>query len=218
LGIINFIRIVDIRTLRATNSSTYESINKEFLMGIINSEIKPFNATAFKNGEFVEISEADVKGKWAVFFFYPADFTFVCPTELGDVADKYEELQKLGVEVFSVSTDTHFTHKAWHSSSETIGKINYYMVGDQTGTITNNFGVMREGQGLADRATFLIDPDGVIQAMEITAEGIGRDADDLMRKVKAAQYVRKNPGEVCPAKWKEGEETLTPSLDLVGKI
>jgi peroxiredoxin (alkyl hydroperoxide reductase subunit C) len=218
LGIINFIRIVDIRTLRATNSSTYESINKEFLMGIINSEIKPFNATAFKNGEFVEISEADVKGKWAVFFFYPADFTFVCPTELGDVADKYEELQKLGVEVFSVSTDTHFTHKAWHSSSETIGKINYYMVGDQTGTITNNFGVMREGQGLADRATFLIDPDGVIQAMEITAEGIGRDADDLMRKVKAAQYVRNNPGEVCPAKWKEGEETLTPSLDLVGKI
>jgi len=187
-------------------------------MGMINSEIKPFNATAFKGGEFVEISEADVKGKWSVFFFYPADFTFVCPTELGDVADKYEELQKLGVEVFSVSTDTHFTHKAWHSSSETIGKINYFMVGDQTGTITNNFGVMREGQGLADRATFLIDPDGVIQAMEITAEGIGRDADDLLRKVKAAQYVRNNPGEVCPAKWKEGEATLTPSLDLVGKI
>ena len=101
---------------------------------------------------------------------------------------------------------------------ETIGKINYYLVGDQTGTITNYFGVMREGQGLADRATFLIDPDGVIQAMEITAEGIGRDADDLMRKVKAAQYVRKHPGEVCPAKWKEGEETLAPSLDLVGKI
>jgi peroxiredoxin (alkyl hydroperoxide reductase subunit C) len=196
-----------------------EFINKELsLMGIINSEIKPFNATAFKNGEFVEISEADVKGKWAVFFFYPADFTFVCPTELGDVADKYEELQKLGVEVFSVSTDTHFTHKAWHDSSETIGKINYYMVGDQTGTITNNFGVMREGQGLADRATFLIDPDGIIQSVEISAEGVGRNADYLMDKVKAAQYVRKHPGEVCPAKWKEGEETLAPSLDLVGKI
>ena len=187
-------------------------------MGIINSEIKPFNATAFKNGEFVEVSDADVRGKWAVFFFYPADFTFVCPTELGDVADKYEELQKLGVEVFSVSTDTHFTHKAWHGSSDTIGKINYYMVGDQTGTITNNFGVMREGQGLADRATFLIDPDGIIQSVEISAEGVGRDADYLMDKVKAAQYVRKNPGEVCPAKWKEGEATLTPSLDLVGKI
>ena len=132
-------------------------------MALINSEIQPFNATAFKQGEFVEISDADVKGKWAIFFFYPADFTFVCPTELGDVADKYEELQNMGVEVFSVSTDTHFTHKAWHDTSDTIGKINYYMVGDQTGTITNNFQVMREGQGLADRATFLIDPDGVLR-------------------------------------------------------
>ena len=137
---------------------------------------------------------------------------------LAKLRAQYPELQKLGVEVFSVSTDTHFTHKAWHDTSDTIGKINYFMVGDQTGTITNNFGVMREGQGLADRATFLIDPDGVIQAMEITAEGIGRDADDLVRKVKAAQYVANNPGEVCPAKWKEGEETLAPSLDLVGKI
>jgi peroxiredoxin (alkyl hydroperoxide reductase subunit C) len=185
---------------------------------MINTQIKPFNATAFKNGEFVEISEKDVLGKWAVFFFYPADFTFVCPTELGDVADNYAELQSRGVEVFSVSTDTHFTHKAWHASSETIGKIQYYMVGDQAGNVTNNFGVMREGQGLADRATFLIDPEGTIQAMEITAEGIGRDAQDLLRKVKAAQYVAAHPGEVCPAKWKEGEATLTPSLDLVGKI
>jgi peroxiredoxin len=219
LEIINLNHEQKIRIFTLDFPTTLESIKQELAyMGIINSEIKPFNATAFKSGEFVEISEANVKGKWAVFFFYPADFTFVCPTELGDVADKYEELQKLGVEVFSVSTDTHFTHKAWHDSSETIGKINYYMVGDQTGTITNNFGVMREGQGLADRATFLIDPDGVIQAMEITAEGIGRDADDLLRKVKAAQYVRNNPGEVCPAKWKEGEATLAPSLDLVGKI
>jgi peroxiredoxin (alkyl hydroperoxide reductase subunit C) len=190
----------------------------ERVITMINTTIKPFSATAFKQGEFVEITEQDVKGKWAVFFFYPADFTFVCPTELGDLADHYAELQERGVEVYSVSTDTHFTHKAWHDSSDTIGKINYYMVGDQTGTITNNFGVMREGQGLADRATFLVDPEGVIQAMEITAEGIGRDAEDLMRKVKAAQYVAANPGEVCPAKWKEGEETLAPSLDLVGKI
>ena len=187
-------------------------------MALINTEIKPFNATAFKEGQFVDISDADVRGKWAIFFFYPADFTFVCPTELEDLADLYGEFQNLGVEIFSVSTDTHFSHKAWHDTSPAIGKINYYMVGDQTGTITNNFGVMREGQGLADRATFLIDPDGVIQAMEITAEGIGRDAEDLMRKVKAAQYVAAHPGEVCPAKWKEGEETLAPSLDLVGKI
>lgn len=185
---------------------------------MINTEIKPFSATAYKEGNFVEITEKDVLGKWAVFFFYPADFTFVCPTELGDLADHYAELQERGVEVFSVSTDTHFTHKAWHDSSDTIGKINYFMVGDQTGNITNNFNVMREGQGLADRATFLIDPQGVIQAMEITAEGIGREAEDLMRKVKAAQYVASHPGEVCPAKWKEGEATLTPSLDLVGKI
>lgn len=187
-------------------------------MALINTEIKPFKATAFKQGEFVEVSDQDIKGQWSVFFFYPADFTFVCPTELGDIADNYEEFQQRGVEIYSVSTDTHFTHKAWHDSSDTIGKIQYTMIGDPTGDITRNFEVMREGQGLADRATFVVDPDGVIQAMEITAEGIGRDADDLLRKVKAAQYVRNNPGEVCPAKWKEGEETLAPSLDLVGKI
>lgn len=184
----------------------------------INTEIKPFKANAFKEGEFFEVTDADVKGKWAIFFFYPADFTFVCPTELGDLADKYEELQKREVEVFSVSTDTHFTHKAWHDASETIGKIKYTMIGDPTGEITHNFGVMREGQGLADRATFVVDPDGIIQAMEVTAEGIGRDAEDLLRRVKAAQYVRAHPGEVCPAAWKEGEETLAPSLSLVGKI
>ena len=187
-------------------------------MALINTKVKPFNASAFKQGEFIELTEKDIEGKWAVFFFYPADFTFVCPTELGDVADKYEELQSRDVEVYSVSTDTHFTHKAWHDSSDTIGKIQYTMIGDPNGEITRNFEVMREGVGLADRGTFLVDPDGVIQAMEVTAEGIGRDAEDLMRKVKAAQYVRANPGEVCPAKWKEGEATLAPSLDLVGKI
>ena len=187
-------------------------------MALINTKVKPFNASAFKQGEFIEVSEKDLEGKWSIFFFYPADFTFVCPTELGDVADNYEELQSRGVEVYSVSTDTHFTHKAWHDASDTIGKIQYTMIGDPNGVVTNNFEVMREGVGLADRATFLVDPDGIIQAMEITAEGIGRDAEDLMRKVKAAQYVRANPGEVCPAKWKEGEATLAPSLDLVGKI
>ncbi len=187
-------------------------------MSVINTQIKPFNATAFKQGEFVEVSEADLKGKWSVFFFYPADFTFVCPTELGDVADHYAEFQERGVEIYSVSTDTHFTHKAWHDSSDTIGKIQYTMIGDPTGAITRNFEVMREDQGLADRGTFIVDPDGIIQAVEITAEGIGRDAADLLRKVKAAQYVAAHPGEVCPAKWKEGEATLAPSLDLVGQI
>jgi peroxiredoxin len=187
-------------------------------MALINTQIKPFQATAFKQGQFIEVCDADLKGKWSVFFFYPADFTFVCPTELGDLADHYAEFQKRGVEIYSVSTDTHFTHKAWHETSDTIGKIQYTMIGDPTGEITRNFDVMREGQGLADRGTFLVDPDGVIQAMEITAEGIGRDAEDLLRKVKAAQYVAAHPGEVCPAAWKEGEKTLAPSLDLVGKI
>ena len=187
-------------------------------MSVLNSKIKPFTAQAYKGGKFIEVTEKDVLGKWAVFFFYPADFTFVCPTELGDVADHYAELQKLGVEVYSVSTDTHFVHKAWHDTSDTIAKIQYTMLGDPTWQISQNFDCLREGEGLADRATFIIDPQGVIQAMEITAEGIGRDAEDLLRKVKAAQYVASHPGEVCPAKWKEGEATLAPSLDLVGKI
>jgi len=187
-------------------------------MALINSEIKPFKATAYQDGKFFDVTDEDVKGKWAVFFFYPADFTFVCPTELGDLADKYEEFKSRDVEIYSVSTDTHFTHKAWHEASETIGKIQYPMIGDPTGEITRNFEVMREGQGLADRGTFVVDPDGVIQVMEITAEGVGRNASELLRKVKAAQYVRAHPDEVCPAAWEEGEETLAPSLSLVGKI
>jgi len=187
-------------------------------MSLVNTEILPFRASAYHNGEFTTVTEADLKGKWSVVFFYPADFTFVCPTELGDLAENYATFQELGVEVYSVSTDTHFTHKAWHDTSDTIGKIQYPMIADPNGAVTNNFGVMREGQGLADRGTFLVDPDGVIQFTEVTAEGIGRNAVELIRKVKAAQYVRSHPGEVCPAKWEEGDDTLAPSLDLVGKI
>ena len=187
-------------------------------MALLNTEIKPFKATAFYNGSFVEVSDEDLRGRWSVVFFYPADFTFVCPTELGDLAELYEDFRMRDVEIYSVSTDTHFTHKAWHEASDTIAKVQYPMVGDPTGTITNNFEVMREGQGLADRATFLIDPDGVIQFMEISSEGVGRNAAELLRKVRAAQYVREHPNEVCPAKWEEGDDTLAPSLDLVGKI
>jgi peroxiredoxin (alkyl hydroperoxide reductase subunit C) len=187
-------------------------------MSLINTEILPFSATAFHQGKFVDVTDADLRGRWSVVFFYPADFTFVCPTELGDLADHYAEFQALGVEIFSVSTDTHFVHKAWHDASDTIGKIQYPMIGDPTGTITTNFNVMRAGQGLADRGTFVIDPQGVIQIMEVSCEGVGRNAAELLRKIKAAQYVAAHPGEVCPAKWEEGEKTLAPSLDLVGKI
>ena len=187
-------------------------------MSIINSVVKPFKATAFHNGNFVEVSDADLKGKWSIVFFYPADFTFVCPTELGDLADLYPEFQKLGVECYSVSTDTHFTHKAWHDVSETIKKIKYPMIGDPTGTISRNFDVMIEEEGLALRGTFVINPEGEVKVAEIHDLGIGRDAKELLRKVQAAQYVASHPGEVCPAKWTPGEATLAPSLDLVGKI
>lgn len=187
-------------------------------MPVINSEITPFSATAFHDGAFVDVTDEDLKGTWSVVFFYPADFTFVCPTELGDLADNYAEFQRLGVEIYSVSTDTHFSHKAWHETSDMIGKIRFPMVGDPTNEISRNFDVLRDGQGLADRGTFVIDPDGVIQIVEITSEGVGRNAVELLRKVKAAQYVREHPNEVCPAKWEEGDDTLAPSLDLVGKI
>ena len=188
------------------------------MANLINTEVKPFKATAYHNGKFIDVSDADLKGKWSVVFFYPADFTFVCPTELGDLADHYSEFKKMGVEIYSVSTDTHFTHKAWHDTSDTIRKIQYPMIGDPTGLLSRNFEVMIEEAGLAERGTFVIDPAGKIQIIEVNAGGIGRDASELLRKVKAAQYVAAHPGEVCPAKWKEGEATLAPSLDLVGKI
>lgn len=187
-------------------------------MSIINTTLKPFRAKAFRRGEFVDVSDASVKGKWSIFFFYPADFTFVCPTELGDLADHYETLSKMGVEVYSVSTDTHFTHKAWADASDTIKKITYPMIGDPTGTLTRNFGVMIEEEGLALRGTFVVNPEGVIKVAEVHDNGIGRDAKELLRKVQAAQYVATHPGEVCPAKWTPGAATLAPSLDLIGKI
>lgn len=187
-------------------------------MSLIGKEVQPFKASAYHNGKFIDVTEENFKGKWSIVCFYPADFTFVCPTELEDLQNNYEELKSLGVEVYSVSTDTHFTHKAWHDSSEAIGKITYIMIGDPSHTISRNFDVLIEADGLADRGTFIIDPDGVVQALEINAGGIGRDASTLINKIKAAQYVRNNPGEVCPAKWKEGAATLKPSLDLVGKI
>ena len=187
-------------------------------MSMINKSIPEFSTDAFHNGEFKTITSEDVKGKWSIFLFYPADFTFVCPTELEDMANQYAELQGLGVEVFAVSTDSHFVHKAWHDASDAIGKINYPMLGDSTGAITRGFDIMIEEAGQALRGTFLANPEGIIKVCEIHDLGIGRSAKDMVRKVKAAQYVADHDGEVCPAAWEEGEATLTPSLDLVGKI
>jgi peroxiredoxin (alkyl hydroperoxide reductase subunit C) len=187
-------------------------------MSLVNTAVKPFSATAYHAGKFIEVTQDSLKGKWSVFVFYPADFTFVCPTELEDLADHYPAFQKLGVEIYGISTDTHFAHKAWHDTSEAIKKVNYPLIGDPTTNLSRAFEVLIEEEGLALRGTFVINPEGHIKVMEVHDNGIGRDASELLRKVKAAQYVASHPGEVCPAKWTEGAATLKPSLDLVGKI
>lgn len=185
---------------------------------LINSKIPEFSLQAYHNDAFVPVSSADLNGKWSVLFFYPADFTFVCPTELSDLADKYAQLQKMGVEVYSVSTDTHFVHKAWHDASPSIKKIKFPMLADPTGELSRAFGVYMEDAGLAYRGSFLIDPEGRIKLAEMQDNAIGRNADELVRKVQAAQFVASNSGEVCPANWRPGSDTLKPGLDLVGKI
>lgn len=185
---------------------------------IINSQLPEFSVKAYHNGEFKTVTTNDVLGKWAIFFFYPADFTFVCPTELVDVAEKYDKLKAMGVEVYSVSTDSHFVHKAWHDASDSIKKIQYPMLADPTGVLSRGFGVLIEEDGMAYRGTFVVNPEGKIKVAEIHDNNIGRNADELVRKVEAAQFVATHDGEVCPAKWKAGEETLKPSIDLVGKI
>lgn len=188
------------------------------MASIINSKIPDFKVQAYHQDAFKTVSNEDLKGKWSVFFFYPADFTFVCPTELGDMADQYQTLKKLGVEVYSVSTDTHFVHKAWHDASDTIKKIQFPMLADPTGTLTRAFGVHIDEEGLAYRGTFVVDPEGKIKIAEIHDNGIGRNAEELVRKIQAAQFVASHKGEVCPAKWRPGAETLKPGLNLVGKI
>lgn len=184
----------------------------------INQRIPDFKAQAYQNETFRTVTQDDLLGKWSVLLFYPADFTFVCPTELGDVSDRYAELKEMGVEVYSVSTDTHFTHKAWHDTSETIKKIQFPMLADPTGHLSRAFGVYIDDEGLALRGTFLVNPEGLVKVMEVHDNGIGRNADELVRKVQAAQFVAAHPGEVCPARWKPGSKTLKPGMDLVGKI
>ena len=187
-------------------------------MSLINKEIADFEVQSFVNGKFREVTKADVLGKWAVFFFYPADFTFVCPTELEDLANKYEEFKNIGCEIYSVSCDTHFVHKAWHDASDRIKKIQYTMLADPTGALARDFDVMIEADGMAERGTFVVNPEGKIVAYEVNAGNVGRNADELLRKVQALQFVAAHGDEVCPAKWQPGAETLKPSLDLVGLL
>ena len=187
-------------------------------MSLINTEVQPFKANAFKNGEFITVTEADLKGKWSVLIFMPAAFTFNCPTEIEDAAEHYAEFEKAGAQVFVVTTDTHFSHKVWHETSPAVGKAKFAMIGDPTHALSKAFDVLIPEEGLALRGTFVINPEGVIKTMEVHDNAIARDVTETVRKLKAAQYVANHDGEVCPAKWKEGEKTLKPSLDLVGKI
>lgn len=187
-------------------------------MSLINKEVSDFKVMGFQNNQFKEVSKKDLLGKWSIFFFYPADFTFVCPTELEDLQNLYSKFKSLNCEIYSVSTDTHFVHKAWHDSSDRIKKVEYVMLGDPTHILSKDFEVYIENDGLAERGTFVINPEGKIVAYEINAGNVGRNADELLRKLQALQFVHEHGDEVCPAKWKPGEETLKPSLDLVGKL
>lgn len=187
-------------------------------MSLINKEVNDFKVQAYVGKDFKEVTKKDILGKWSVFFFYPADFTFVCPTELEDLANKYEEFKKIGCEIYSVSCDTHFVHKAWHDASDTIKKIQYTMLADPTGALARDFDVMIEADGLAERGSFIVNPEGRIVAYEVIAGNVGRNADELLRRVQASQFVAEHGDQVCPAKWQPGASTLKPSLDLVGII
>ena len=187
-------------------------------MSIINKQVQPFKVQAFHDGKFVELTEQSLKGHWSVLIFMPAAFTFNCPTEVEDAAEHYAEFQKLGAEVYVITTDTHFSHKVWHETSPAVGKAKFPLIGDPTHQLTRQFDVHIDEEGLALRGTFILNPEGVIKTAEIHDNAIARDVKETLRKLKAAKYVAEHPGEVCPAKWNEGAKTIAPSLDLVGKI
>lgn len=184
----------------------------------IGQKVSEFEVKTFQNNDIKTLKLSDLKGKWAVLLFYPADFTFICPTELEEAAMLYPEFQKIGAELISVSTDTVYTHKAWHDVSPAIKKIQYPMAADPTGNLCREFGTYMEDAGLSLRGTFIIDPDGVLKSADIHDNSIGRSGKEILRKVQAAKFVRENKGEVCPASWEPGKKTLKPGLDLVGKI
>ncbi len=192
--------------------------NTAFYTVRINQKVSDFATKAFHENKIKNIKLSDYTGKWVVVFFYPADFTFICPTELEELANNYDKLQGMNVEILSVSTDTEFVHKAWHDNSPAIRKVKFPMLADPTGKISKMFGTYIKDEGLSLRGTFIIDPEGILKAYEIHDNSIGRSAEELIRKIQAAQFVREHDGEVCPAGWKPGSKTLKPGLDLVGKI
>jgi peroxiredoxin (alkyl hydroperoxide reductase subunit C) len=187
-------------------------------MSLINKAVSDFSVQAYHGDSFKTVTKKEILGKWSVFFFYPADFTFVCPTELEDLANTYDKFKSAGCEIYSVSCDTHFVHKAWHDASETIKKIKFPMLADPTGSLARDFDVMIEADGIAERGSFIVNPEGKIAAYEVTSGSVGRNAEELLRRVLACQFVAKNGNEVCPARWVPGAKTLKPGIDLVGKL
>lgn len=199
----------------------------DLVVGVkIGEPIPDYEFEVYHNEAIKKMSFSELKGKWLVVMFYPADFTFICPTELEDLAKLYPKFQEVGAEVLSFSTDTVFVHKAWHDTSAAIKQIQYPMGADPSGKISYAFGTLIEGgdreltpdEGLSLRGTFVIDPQGVLRTMELHDNSVGRSAKETLRKVQAAQFVEKNQGKVCPASWEPGDDTLEPGLGLVGKI
>ena len=185
---------------------------------IIGQQIPDVTFEYFQNDDTKKMKLSDYKGKWLVLLFYPADFTFICPTELEEAAEMYEEFKKEGAEIVSVSTDTTFVHKAWHDHSPSIQKITYPMAADPTGALCKAFGTYIEDEGLSLRGSFIVNPEGKLVAKDVHDNSIGRSSPEILRKLQASRFVAENPGQVCPAKWKPGGKTLKPGMDLVGKI
>lgn len=207
-------------SLETNTMEQYENYDEFELFGplSVGDSVPNFEFEVFQNEDTRKMSIDELRGKWAVLFFYPADFTFVCPTELEDLAELYGKFQTEGAEVISISTDTVFVHKAWHDTSEAIGKITYPMAADPTHELSHAFGVHVDDEGVALRGTFIIDPEGIIRVAEIHDNSIGRNVQETLRKIQAAKFVAENDGNVCPANWNPGDDTLRPGLDLVGKI
>ena len=187
-------------------------------MSVINTEIKPFSSTAFHNGAFVPVTEADLRGKWAVMFFYPADFTFVCPTELKDMAETKAKFDALNVTVLVISTDTIFSHRAWVKHEGLMKNFPYLMLGDHGLDTASAYNLLDEKSGIAGRGTFIIDPEWICRGIEVTSGPLGRNSDELIRKIEALQFMAANPGTACPAKWALGAKTLKPSIKIAGEV